>query len=198
MRRKALSRLLLAEPSSLVLGPTGARASSPSCEYASSISSRVATPAMALLRFSTPCAWVPPAAAPRSSVRTVVRLVLRPIALPAGSTWRPGYPRSPRHASPFRAFPPSQIGAGCPAPAFLRLPVPSLPAWSRGLSKALLPVRSSWRVLERTAGCSPGILPFRASTSHRPADRSPGRLLLRASCVHARRRRHPAPWSLAL
>ena len=125
VQRKALPRSLLAVPELACAradkfpGP-----SSPSRESASSISSRGAKPAMALLRFSTPSAWV--RSGPPCRVRSEAdRRPPIPCARKRGSsssTWRSGYPRSPHRASPFRVFPPlrsvpvarSMPSWGCP------------------------------------------------------------------------------------
>lgn len=185
-------------PELCVLGMTLTRAVGPSCEFASSITSRDATPAMALLRFSTP--WrLGPTGPPcgTGAARTVVRGLRPARAWRAGSTWRLGYPRPPRRASPFRAFPPSQVGAGYPVLAFLGLPAPALPAWSRGPFKALIPGRSAWPPWSGWLLALLGFSPSGPCVASRWLPVGPGCLLLHASCVVARRRRRPASWSLA-
>jgi hypothetical protein len=109
-----------------------------------------------------------------------------------------GIPRPPRLLSPFRVFSPSQIGTGHPARC---LPGVARAAFHRGCRAPprLCSLDGVPGAPGRNAGYSLGVRPSRACTSCRPGGRfGPGCLLLRASCVVARRRRRPAPWSLAL
>jgi hypothetical protein len=128
---------------------------SPSCEFASSMSSRGAKPAMALLRFSTPSAWVRPvcrvAFAERGPSSALVASVFRCLrtrrARALRVRLRPGLRVSPSAAScvPLQSVLPVADRYRSPGP---------LPSWGcprrvpprlRGPFKALLPGRSAWR-----------------------------------------------------
>jgi hypothetical protein len=117
---------------------------------------------MALLRFSTPSAWVRSsccvALAESEPSFAVLDARVRRVLVPDLAS---GYPRRPRLASPFRVFSPSQIGAGCPALAFLGLPAPRSHADAVPL-QGLAPWTECLAGPGGTAGYSLGVLPSKA------------------------------------
>jgi hypothetical protein len=187
-------------PSPLVRCPNG-RASGPSARLASlhrAATSRVATPAMALLRFP-----LRPACA-------------RTRASGPSSTWPRGRPprridlaslfaascrrfRAAARRRPFQSFPPRSgwvpVSRSLPSWSPLR---PGVPTPRRAPLQGFVPRSERGVVVERPPANSPRVPPSRvfSSTALAPAC-DPGAILLCASCVATRRSRHPALWSVA-
>ena len=192
VQRKAVPRSLLAFSGFAV--PKGLlRTWCPSCESSSSASSRGATPAMALLRFSAPGAWVR-----RLRRRRELRWDRRPHPPSAchglaARPWSRGRPRRRSRAPPFRVFPPSEVGC-----RFAR-PWPSWGSPRRVPAAAAEPLQGFDPWTECLAVLVEPLLPLLGFS---PLGRSPpapwcpvwpGLFLLRASppVPVGRRRRHP-------
>jgi hypothetical protein len=153
----------------------------PSCESSSSASSRGATPAMALLRFSAPGAWVgPPSPAPRVAGGTVVR-----IRRPCAPSWRPGLavglPPPPQPRAPLQSVP-SVRGRNRLARflAFLGFPAPRSSAAAEPL-QGVDPSAECLAVLEGPLVALLGFSPLGRSPPPPWRPVWPGPLLLRAS-----------------